>query len=755
MAADEDIDHLRQHDRDQTGGGRLQVERIERSERRPIPPTGRVQDEEEASQRTECFERTEKQIGTRQQCRRQQPLAARTRRPIHDLGMGPLGAQRQCRKHVCAEVDGKDLDHRQRQGNAQQHIGQVRNQLGDVRSQNVGEELADVVEHRASFLDGIDDGGEMVVKQDDVGRLARHIGTGQAHGNADVGNFQRRCVVHPVTSDGDDLALALQRLDDQHLLLGGDAGKQHLGRIERELQFRGTHLAHRLAAQHRRMRSAHDVDFARQGQRRMRMVAGHHDDAQARCMTAIDRLMHIGTRRILKADQATQLQRLLARIRDVRERLPGQRQHTQATVGHVLVGAVEHRPGRVVERPRLLALVPRLAQRQDDFRCALAPQKTAATDRTRDHRHAPPLGVEGNLADALAEFGNLPGKLPQRHFHRVTARLPTGKFQVVTEARDGAQPQVQAARPAFRGKPVAAGNERLAHRHAILRQRASLVRQDHRRAAQSLDGSQMPHQRIAPRHALRGQSQRQRHRRQQTFRHVGDDDADGEHEARPERQTNETADDEEQYAEPHRQHRHQSRDPADLLLQRRLRFAGRLRQMRDAAKLGVHARRMDDGTALAGDNKRAGQQQAARGERINRRRRLALGAARLGQRLASQRGQIDAQPPAFEDAAIRRHLGPFGQQHDIARHQPGGIDLLGTPVAADIDLLRQEQPQRRQGLLGAVGLPEGKAAIDEDDANNGPAELRHALTRLELFGQKRQAGRQPEHDGKEMDEFAQ
>ena len=71
--------------------------------------------------------------------------------------------------------------------------------------------------------------------------------------------------------------------------------------------------------------------------------------------------------------------------------------------------------------------------------------------RSRDDRHAPPLGVEGNLADALAEFGNLPGKLPQRHFHRVTARLPVEKLQVVTEARDGAQPQVQAAGPAFRG----------------------------------------------------------------------------------------------------------------------------------------------------------------------------------------------------------------------------------------------------------------------------------------------------------------
>ena len=118
------------------------------------------------------------------------------------------------------------------------HESQVRHQLGNVRAEDVGEELADVLEDRASLLDGRDDAGEVVVEQDQVRRLFRDVGAGDAHGDADVGGLQGRCVVHAVTGDGNDLALRLQGLHDQHLLLGGHAGEQNLLRIEGELQLR-------------------------------------------------------------------------------------------------------------------------------------------------------------------------------------------------------------------------------------------------------------------------------------------------------------------------------------------------------------------------------------------------------------------------------------------------------------------------------------------------------------------------------------
>ena len=60
-------------------------------------------------------------------------------------------------------------------------------ELGDVVGEVVGEEAADVGERRAALLDGGDDGGEVVVEQHQVGRLAGDVGARPAHGDADVG----------------------------------------------------------------------------------------------------------------------------------------------------------------------------------------------------------------------------------------------------------------------------------------------------------------------------------------------------------------------------------------------------------------------------------------------------------------------------------------------------------------------------------------------------------------------------------------
>ena len=77
-------------------------------------------------------------------------------------------------------------------GNPEQDEGEIGDQLGDVGRQDVGEELADVVEDRAALLDGRDDAREVVVDQHHVGGLAGHVGAGHAHGDADIGLLQAR-----------------------------------------------------------------------------------------------------------------------------------------------------------------------------------------------------------------------------------------------------------------------------------------------------------------------------------------------------------------------------------------------------------------------------------------------------------------------------------------------------------------------------------------------------------------------------------
>ena len=96
---------------------------------------------------------------------------------------------------------------------------------GEVRREEEADELLDVLVDVAPFLDGGDDGCEVVVHEHDIGHLARDVAAALAHGDADVGALQRRRVVHPVARDGNDLAQVLQGLDQAQLVLGVHAGK--------------------------------------------------------------------------------------------------------------------------------------------------------------------------------------------------------------------------------------------------------------------------------------------------------------------------------------------------------------------------------------------------------------------------------------------------------------------------------------------------------------------------------------------------
>ena len=78
-----------------------------------------------------------------------------------------------------------------------------------------------------------DDGGEVVVGQDHVGRLLGDVGAGDAHRDADVGRLQRRRVVDAVAGHRDDVAVGLQRVDDAQLVLRRDARVDRRARAPR------------------------------------------------------------------------------------------------------------------------------------------------------------------------------------------------------------------------------------------------------------------------------------------------------------------------------------------------------------------------------------------------------------------------------------------------------------------------------------------------------------------------------------------
>jgi hypothetical protein len=163
--------------------------------------------------------------------------------------------------------------------------------------------------------------------------------------------FQRRCVVDPVAGDGDDLALVLERLDDPHLLLGGDAGEEDLGRIECQLQLCRRHQAQLLAVDdHRRL--AHDqADLAGNRQRGARVVAGDHDDPDAGFLAARDRLRYLGARRIFEADQPGEDHPLLvAGYACLVDRPMGKGENAQTGAGHLVLRRQQAGAGSRIER---------------------------------------------------------------------------------------------------------------------------------------------------------------------------------------------------------------------------------------------------------------------------------------------------------------------------------------------------------------------------------------------------------------------
>ena len=613
----------------------------------------------------------------------------------------------------------------------------------------------------------VDDAGEVVVEQDEVRGLLGDVGAVQPHGDADVGLLQRRRVVDPVAGDGDDLALLLQRFDEVHLLLGGDAGEEDLRGIQRQLQLRGRQAPQVVAGDDHRLIGLQQADLAGNGLCRLWMVAGDHDHADAGRGAARDGLGHLRPWRIFQPDQARENQATLlvghaAVCRGVLDPTVGEGQHAQAGLGHFVLRGKHTRPGASIERGGARAELHEIADVEHRFQRALAVEP-AALRRAADDRHALAIGVEGDFLEPREAFERTRRLSPhcgQCDFHGVAQPLAAAVvvhfFRVVAERgiheeRAVNHGQVRPRRDVLRRDELAA-HPQAPHRHAILGQRTCLVGQDDRGRAERLHRGQVPHQRVALRHALRRHGQRKRHRRQQAFRHVGDDDADGEEQVFPERQAQRLADEEERATNAGGEKGNDAGQPGDLALQRRGGFSRRLGQVGDLAELGAHAGGSYHGACLARHHRGAGQHDVPGQER--RHLRLGLGTAGPGQRFAGDRRGVDAHAERFDQPAVGRHEVALFEQHDVAGHQFGGECLRDLAGPEHLRQLRQQLAQRGDGPFGPVLLPEGKDPVDEDDADDGDPQPPHALAGVEELGKERQCGAQPQDDGEEMGELA-
>ena len=121
-----------------------------------------------------------------------------------------------------ADVEGQQLQHGERKRNraAAEREHEERHDLGSGVSEDVLDELADIVIDLAARLDRDDDRREVVVGEHHRRCLPRDVGPGATHRHADVRRAQRRRVVDAIAGHRHHVSLLAQSLGDLELGLG-------------------------------------------------------------------------------------------------------------------------------------------------------------------------------------------------------------------------------------------------------------------------------------------------------------------------------------------------------------------------------------------------------------------------------------------------------------------------------------------------------------------------------------------------------
>ena len=276
--------------------------------------------------------------------------------PFHGIRVGSLDPQSKGRQAIGDQVDPQELNGSEGDGHPQQRSHQHDKDLADVARDDVAHELADVLIYGAPLLDGVHDGGKVVIQQHHVGGLFAHVCAGDAHGHSDVGALERWSIVDPVAGHGHEVSPALERLDDLDLVFRAYAGiDRHV--FHNRLQIIDGHDGQLLPADHRRASGAfrHDLQLASNVKSCKRVVAGDHHHPNASGAALGHRLTHFGPGRIDHAGQPNEdqiaFQSVLIAVSGRRiERSESNAQHAHAIIGQAVVGRCDPAAPIAVQR---------------------------------------------------------------------------------------------------------------------------------------------------------------------------------------------------------------------------------------------------------------------------------------------------------------------------------------------------------------------------------------------------------------------
>ena len=521
------------------------------------------------------------------------------------------------------------------------------------------------------------------------------------------------------------MPLRAQGVDDAHLVFGFYT-RVDPNRFRLVLQFFFAHAVQLAAAQHRAV-LLENPDAAGDGAGGAGVVARDHHRRDPRLLTFGNGGLDLRTLGVFHADQP---------------------EHTKGAI------ALAHRHGEHAQPFRRQAVVAAepiarfAAQRRHRLRRALADRQRLTAAAQRD-RHGFGLGGKRLFPHTAVFFVELIPKkllLRRRDDQGGLRRLALGSGRRMRrQNRVGAQSgKAQQFAPRFavrRHVPRSVGQA--PHRHAVLRERARLIRTDISGAAQRFHGGQSAYDGVAFRHAPHAGAEHDRHHRRQPFGNGGHRQTHGEHKAAQEAVVPQQSQPEHQRADAESAQSEDASDAFEPKLERRLRRLLTAEHVGDPAQFRVHARVRYHGFAVTRQNDGGGVHHvfAFRQRRVGFEQRRRVFFARQG--FARERALLYGKRHAFDQSAVRRHAVAGAQQQNVARHELRGRYLLRFSAAQHGRLLRREPPQFFDLMLGAAFLHHAHHRVEHDDRQNDD---RFQVIRFAL-----RAGREKRNDGRRQE----
>lgn len=232
----------------------------------------------------------------------------------HDIVVRGVERQGGGGETVGDQVHPQKLNRDQSLRHAESGRQEDRDDLTDVRRDEIADELLGVVVDGAAFLDGDFDSGKVIISKYHISSELRHVGAG-THSNTNISLLQRRGIVDTVTSHSNNLTKRLEEVNQLGLVsrLHTREQRSSLGSLELLTRAKVIEFATSVALASQILVRIEDTDLPANALSSVAVITGDHDDTNASILALPDRSSNFGARRVKHADETDESKVLFER----------------------------------------------------------------------------------------------------------------------------------------------------------------------------------------------------------------------------------------------------------------------------------------------------------------------------------------------------------------------------------------------------------------------------------------------------------